>query len=133
MKMYFLIMKGKRCTSLVQKKIFFCLLNTRVPAVFTFGPSDIKFVNIIDGPIIVSLYSGCRFSQLSPALFFSGGREATARNTSAFTGSLIMNDTLTTFYDIPGKGPSPGGMKSDPRIRPSLTGILFTPSAMYHF
>ena len=34
---------------------------------------------------------------------------------------------------LPGKGPSPGGIKSVARILPSLTGILFTPSAMYHF
>ena len=46
--------------------------------------------------------------------------------------NLIFFFSVWTFYS-PGKGPSPGGMKSVPRILPSLTGILFTPSAMYHF
>ena len=39
----------------------------------------------------------------------------------------------TTFMKIPGNGPSPGGRNNVPRILPSLTGTLFTPSAMYDF
>ena len=41
----------------------------------------------------------------------------------------VWQNQKAGFY-LPGKGPSPGGIKSVPRILPSLTGILFTPSAM---
>ena len=34
---------------------------------------------------------------------------------------------------LPGNGPSPGGRNNVPRILPSLTGTLFTPSAMNDF
>ena len=40
---------------------------------------------------------------------------------------------LNVIPQLPGNGPSPGGRNNVPRILPSLTGTLFTPSAMYDF
>ena len=48
-------------------------------------------------------------------------------------GTLVTSWILNVIPQLPGNGPSPGGRNNVPRILPSLTGTLFTPSAMNDF